>query len=286
MKKLIVVLFALLMLVGCTSKGYSKLSDGSDVIFTGPDVTYTKDDLYGLLKVSSEKSIENDLLKRIANSLEIDLTEVEKEADDMVEMYKSMGYEQAIIAYYGTVDAFKETYMASGIMSKLSEVYIEDNYDKLVKDDKPVKMQLASFGDKETAEKFKNEVAEGTSFEEAATNNGYTTECPESVYLDSDDLPLPVKSYLNETADIGLSSIIVNTTASTDADGNPITLDTYYVLNVVSRDAEEFKEDYKATRLEKTGEAGVKDYLFSKHDIKFYDQDIYEIMKAQYEVLQ
>ena len=286
MKKLIIVLFALLMLVGCTSKGYSKLSDGSDVIFTGPNVTYTKDDLYGLLKVSSEKSIENDVLKKIATNLEIDLTEVDKEATDMVEMYKSMGYEEAIIAYYGSLDAFKETYMASGIMTKLSEVYINDNYDKLVKDDKPVKMQLASFGDQETAQKFKDEVAAGTSFEEAAVNNGYTTECPESVYLDSDDLPFQIKSYLNETVDTGLSSVIVNTTTSTDSDGNPITLDTFYVLNIVSRNAEDFKEDYKAARLEKSGEAGVKEYLFSKHDIKFYDQDIYEIMKSQYEVLQ
>lgn len=287
MKKILIVLFALLMLVGCSSKGYSQISNGEEVIFKGPDSQFTKADLYKQLKVSSEVSIENDILKKIATKLNVDLTEIESTADDTVEMYKSMGYEQVMIAYYGSIDAFRESIISSGVLTKLSEAYIDDNYQKLVENDKPVKMQMVSFTDKETAENFISDVKDnGKTFETAAIDNGYEYECPVSVYLDTDDIALNIKSYLNETADTGLSSLIVNTTSSTDADGNITNTDTYYVLNIVSRDVSEFIEDYKSVKLESIGTEMVKEYMFENHDIKFYDQDIYEIMKEKFEVLQ
>ena len=286
MKKILIALFALLMLVGCSSKGYSKITNGDEIIFKGPDSTFTKADLYKQLKISSEESIENDILRKIATNMGIDLSEIEKNAEDTVDMYKQMGYGQAIIAYYGSEEAFKQMNIANGVLTKLSEAYIDDNYESLIANDKPVKMQMVTFNDKQTAENFISDVKEnGKTFETAAIDNGYTTECPVSVYLDSDDLSLNVKSYLNETADTGLSSLIVNTNSSTDADGNITNSDTYYVLNIVSRDVDEFKEDYKAVKLESLGSTAVKEYMMSNHDIKFYDQDIYEIMKAQFEVL-
>lgn len=287
MKKILITLFTLLMLVGCSSKGYSSISNGDDVIFKGPDSTYTKADLYKQLKVSSEESIENDILNKIANKMEINLEDVEKEADDLIEMYKSMGYDQAIIAYYGSYDAFKSYVMSSGVITELAKSYIADNYETLIANDKPVKMQMVKFAEKETAENFIKDVKEnGKTFETAAIDNGYDMECPASVYLDTDDISLNVKSYLNETADTGLSSLIVESSSNTDADGNINTTDTYYVLNIISRNVDEFKDDYEALKLESLDNGAVKEYAFSNHDIKFYDQDIYEIMKAQYEVLQ
>lgn len=286
MKKLLTILFALLILVGCSQKGYSELSDGSEVIFKGPDTTYTRQDLYKSLKVASEEDIDADILKKIAINLNVDLSDVEKEAQETLEMYKSMGYEQMITAYYGSEEAFIEMYKSNGIMTKLSEVYVNDNYDKLVADDKPVKMQLVNFDSQDTANKFVEEVNGGKKFEDAAAENGYTNECNVQVYLDSDEtLPINVKSYLNETVSTGLSSIIIVTNTSTDADGNLTTVDSYYVLNIISKNPDEFKEDYVQARITASGEEGVKEYLFSTHDIKFYDQDIYEIMKARYEVL-
>lgn len=285
MKKIILMVFTLLMLVGCSTKGYSNISNGDDVIFKGPDSSYTKADLFKQLKVASEASIENDILNKIAKNLNIDLSEVEKEADEMIETYKSMGYEQTIIAYYGSIESFKQLFIYSGVLTKLSESYIEDNFAKLVEDDKPVKMQMASFENKETAEKFCSDIKdEGHTFEAAAADNGYNQECQIAVYLDSDNLPINVKSYLNTTADTGLSSLIVSTTTSQDADGNINNKDTYYVLNIASRNIDEFADEYKEKKLSSLNEEIVKNYMFNNHEIKFYDQDIYEIMKAQYEV--
>ena len=285
MKKLLITLFALLMLVGCSSKGYSKISDGDEVLFKGPDITYTKDELYNSLKKASEESIENDIINKIAAKMNLDLQKVDEEAEEMLQLYKSMGYESAIIAYYGSDESFKQMYINDGILKLLSGKYIDEKYDELISKDKPVKMQLVSFGDEETANKFIEDINSGSTFETAAINNGYTTETTPSVYIDSDDLVVDVKQYLNETNNLGLSSIITSTSSSTDANGNISNLNTYYVLNIISRDAKEFLDDYKAVKQENLDTVTVKNWLFENHNIEFFDQDIYEMMKSTYEVL-
>jgi len=286
MKKLLLVAFTLLLLVGCTEKGYSELSDGSEVLFKGPDGNYTKNDLYRSLKLNSEEAIENDLLKRIATNLDIDLTAIETEAEEMLELYKQMGYESAIISYYGGDEGFKQMYASEGILSELCKVYINDNFDELVAEDKPVQMQMVYFTEEETANAMIEEINAGATFDSAAINQGYTSSAEPVVYLDSSDLPVEVKSYLNDTNSLGLSSIITVNNTSTDADGNPITVSTYYLLNVNSKDVNDFKDDYISEKLVSIDQSVVKTYMFENHDIEFFDQDIYEMMKAQYEVLQ
>lgn len=286
MKKLIVVLFALLILVGCSEKGYSQISNGNDVIFKGPNGDYTKGQLYETLKVASQASVETDILDKIASNLNLDLSDIEKEADDMLEMYKSMGYESYIQAYYGSEESFKQMYISSGTKMKLAEVYVEENFDSLINADKPVKMQMASFETEEAASKVVEAVNNGSTFEMAIAENGFEGECPAAVYIDSDSTPVDVKSYLNDTDKTGISTVITVTNSSSDNDGNISSINTYYVLNVISKDVADFKEDYIAKRASATSEDVVKQYLFMNHDIKFYDQDIYEMMTSAYEVLQ
>lgn len=286
MKKIIVMLFTLLMLVGCSSKGYSKISIGDDVIFTGPNTKYTKADLYDSLKVCSADAIETDILNKIAANLGIDKTEIEKEAQDMVDMYLSMGYESYIISYYGSSEAYKQMYISNATLVKLAEIYVNDNFDKLLAEDKPIKLQLAFFDTLEAAQGLIDAVNAGSTFDMAAIDNGYNQDCSEAIYLDSDELPVDVKSYINDTDTVGLSKIITVTNTATDSDGNSSSTETYYVLNIISRDINDYKDLYITTKAELVDVAEVKSYFFSNHEIKFYDQDIYEIMKEKYEVLQ
>lgn len=281
MKKILITLFALFMLVGCSSKGYSQITNGDEILFKGPNTTYTKSELYKTLKKASEESIENDIINKIAKNMNLDLSGVEQEADEMLELYKSMGYESAILAYYGSDEAFKQMYINDGIMSLLTGSYVDEKYDELIKEDKPVKLQLASFDNEESANKLIEDVNNGSTFDMAAANNGYSQDTSASVYIDSDDLIIEVKQYLNETETTGLSSIIT----STNTDSTSTSTNTYYVLNIISRDAKEFLDDYKGVKKETLSTAVVKNWLFENHDIEFYDQDIYEMMKATYEVL-
>ena len=280
MKKVITLLFVLLLLVGCSSKGYSKLSDGSEVIFTGPNnESFTKNDLYESLKISSVDAVENDILDKIAESEELDLTDVETEADGLVEMYQQLGYETYIIQYYGSIEAFKKYYISSGILTLLTNRYVEENYEIFKASDKPVKMKMASFETEEIANKVIEEVNNGSTFEMACANNGYTSEVSEAIYLDSDsDLDYNVKDYLNSTDTTGLSTVI-----ESDSDDDT---HVYYVLDITDRDVDNFKDEYITEKVADCDSDDVKNYMFNKHDIEFYDQDIYELMKSEYEVFE
>ena len=283
MKKVITLLFALLLLVGCSSKGYSKLSDGSEVIFTGPNnESFTKNDLYESLKISSVDAVENDILDKIAESEELDLTDVEAEADELVEMYQQLGYETYIIQYYGSIEAFKKYYISSGILTLLTNLYVEENYEIFKADDKPVKMKMANFETEEIANKVIEEVNNGSTFEMACANNGYTNEVSEAIYLDSDsDLDYNIKEYLNSTDTTGLSTVIEGSASNTNED-----LHIYYVLDITDRDVDNFKDEYITEKVADCDSDDVKNHMFNKHDIEFYDQDIYELMKSEYEVFE
>lgn len=281
MKKILIILLVALSLVGCTTKGYSKVTDGDTVIIEGPNKKVTKQEIYESLKSLSSSEYTQDILIKIAENVDIDMDEIDKEIQETIDLYISIGYLNE-----SDVEYARSTLKASAVLEKLAEIYVNDNYDEFVENDKPVKMQMVSFYDEETANKFVEDVKAGKSFEEAASDNGYQYDCPIQIFLDSDEtLPLNVKSYLNDTASTGLSTIIIVTNTTTDADGNVQSNDTYYILNIISKNPEDYVEEYKTKKIDSVGEDGVINYMFETHDVKFYDQDIYEIMYQNYEVL-
>ena len=197
-----------------------------------------------------------------------------------------MGYESYIIAQYGSLDAFREYYLSQLLINELSKVYVLENYDKLLSEDAPVKMQMAIFSELADAEKCIEDVNNGSTFDMAAVNNNSTNTPQSTVYSDSDEtLVYDVKEYLNSTDTIGLSSIITYTTSAVGADGTTAETSTYYVLNIESRNADDFKDEYVELMSAKQDLSTVENYFLDKHDISFYDQDIYKLMSSEYEVL-
>ena len=287
MKKIIIILFSLLLIAGCTNRNsYSSLSNGKDVIFSSSDKSYTKDDLYKSLKVSSLDAIVNDILKNIALKYVDDMSEIEKEADDLIAEYTELGYEAYIIAYYGSMDAFRESYVNSLLLNELAKEYVTEKYEELVAEDKPVKMQVASFNTVEEAQQCIDDYNNGSSFDMAALNNNSNEEPQSSIYTDDDSsLVYEVKEYLNSTDSTGLSSIITYATKTTDDEGNDVEEATYYVLNIESRNAADFKDEYIETAAASASSDTVKEYFLNKHQIKFYDQDLYDLVTAEYEGL-
>ncbi|MBR3250971.1 MAG: hypothetical protein IKF80_04620 [Erysipelotrichaceae bacterium] len=289
MKKALSILLVLLTLSACANKdNKTKISNGSDVIFSGPNnVTYTRQDMYDAMKTIDADLIVDDILKHIAlKNDSINLDELNTQVDELIQMYQSMCYESYIIAQYGSMDAFKEYYLSQLMINELSKVYVLENYDKLVSEDAPVKMQMASFNELADAEKCIADVNNGSTFDMAAVNNNSTNTPQSNVYSDSDEtLVYDVKEYLNSTDTLGLSSVITYTTSATGADGTSTETSTYYVLNIESRNVDEFKDEYIDLMAAKQDLATVKNYFLEKHEISFYDQDIYKLMSTEYEVL-
>jgi hypothetical protein len=288
MKKIIVLLFVLLLMAGCSADSHlSKVSEGETVLFKGPNKTFTKQDLYKQLKVTDSGAITTDIMNKIAlASADIDMDKINADADELINTYKEMGYEDYIIASYGSMEAYKDSYISTLLFSELSKLYVKDNYDTIIGDDKPVKMAIASFDSEEEALKCIEDVNNGSTFDMAAANNNSINTPSTSVYSDSDQsLVYEVKEYLNSTDKTGLSTVIVNIATSTDADGNQTEKKTYYVLNIESRNADEFKDEYIELKAAETEAETVRNHFMSSHEIKFYDQDLYELMSSTYEVL-
>lgn len=288
MKKIIVILFALFLLAGCSNENhYSYLSDGDEVLFSGPNTNYTKNDLYKSMKVSGSNQIASDIIDKIALKLDgVDIEAINKEADELIETYTSLGYDSYIIASYGSMETYRKSYVSTLLLSELSKAYVNENFETLTADKKPVKMQLATFATQEDAEKCLSDVSSGSTFDMAAVNNNSTNTPASAVYTDDDTtLAYEVKDYLNSTDKLGLSSIIVNIATSTDANGNPTETKTYYVLNVESRDVESFRDELVSLLATQVSSDDVRNYYLSSHDIQFFDQDLYEIMTSAFEVL-
>ncbi|MBR5755288.1 MAG: membrane lipoprotein lipid attachment site-containing protein [Erysipelotrichaceae bacterium] len=287
MKKIIAILFTLIMLAACSgTNSYSSLSDGDEVIFSGPGVTYTKNDLYKSLKVASTDAVVDDIVKNIAMTYDLDYDAIEAEAQSAIDGYIEGGYESYIIAYYGSVEAFKELYISDLLIGKLANIYVEDNFDSMTENDAPVKMQMASFKDIAEAEQCIEDMNNGTTFDTAALNNNSQSSPEAKIYTDTDSsLVYEVKEYLNSHDSLGVSDIITYTVTSTDADGQQQEDNTYYLLNVISRDVNEFKDEYVELAASSVEADTLYSYLFNKHDIQFYDQDLYELVTKEYEVL-
>ncbi len=288
MKKIIITLFALLLLAGCSNANhYSTLSDGDDVIFTGPNTNYTKNDLYKSLKVSGEEAIATSIIDQIALKLDgIDMESINAQADELIETYQSLGYESYIISSYGSLDAYRKSYISTLLLSELSKEYVNQKFDELSAEKKPVKMQLASFANEEDAKKCIEDVNNGSTFDMAAVNNNADNAPQSAVYTDDDSsLAYEVKDYLNSTDTTGLSTIIINTASTQDANGNISEKNTYYVLNVESRNVEEFRDEFVDLLAATVSSDDVRNYFLTSHEIEFFDQDLYEIMTAAYEVL-
>lgn len=289
MKKIMTLALSLLILCACASGNiYSEVSNKDEALYTGPNgVAFTRSDLYKTMKSSSVDTISAVILKDIASHYDsIDFDEMRKQAEEDLEFYKSIGYESYLIQSYGSLEAYIDLYISSTTVFELAKIYVEENFETLVSENSPVKMQVASFSTEEDAQKCIDDFNAGSTFDMAAVNNNSATAPQSTVYLDSDlSLDYEVKEYVNETNGVGISTIIPHTTTTTGTDGETVESMTYYVVNIESRNAEDFHDECVETLAYSVENDTTIEYFFKKHDIKFFDQDLYKLMSEEYEVL-
>ncbi len=286
MKKILTVLMSLGLLVACSSNHYSSISDGDEVIFTKADGTsYSKQSLYEDMKSNDiADTLKVGLINKLAEYEGIDMEEVENEVSETVDAMVTAGYDQFIITYYGSVSNYKNSTIANQALTKLCENEVTNNFDQYVSDYEPYKAEIVYFDTKEAAQAVLDAVAnEENTFEYACTENGYTSEVSETLYTDSDsDLPVDVKDYVLNTETTGLSDVIEVSTTTTDSDGNSTVTPRYYIVNLISKNAEDFKDEFISTIAEKVDQETLINSLLEKYNIEVHDQSVYEALKDTY----
>lgn len=284
MKKIVIMLALAFLLVGCTSKNPT-ITNGDEVIFESIDTKYSAANLFEDLKVQDYTSvIMSDIVKKIGTLENIDITSIENETEATIKELVDGGSEYYIEYYYGTVDAYREQTILNEIITELLNNKAKESFDEYKESSKPYKAEVAFFETAEDAKKVIEQVNSGEhTFAFAASENGFTGEVTEKIYTDGSDLPLEVKDYVLNTSTGGMSDVIQSSTIATDAEGNSAITPRYYLVNVISKNADEFKDDFISYLANEILDSKVVlGELMSKHNVKVYDQRTYELLKKNY----
>ena len=286
MKKVLALLCALVLLAGCSSDAKTLVSDPDTVIISGDGITYTKQDLFDDLKKNDISGVlRADLTERIASFEGVDMTEIETDVSSYFEELRTQyadSYE-TMMDYYGGEESFSDTIRSSYTLDALVRKYCDYNIDELLTDYSPVLARMQSFSTQEEAQAFIDNVNGGMTFDEACEAAGVETIPTETVYLSTSDIDSALIDYLS-TSEVGISEYpVVVLNDNTDDDGEVTTTETYYAIETVSRDVEEFKDQFYSTVGSKIDTTDVFNYFFNKYNVEVFDQDVYETLSSEYE---
>ena len=287
MKKILMILLSLLLLCACSNGHDTKISDGDEVIFVSSNnKAYTKADLYSDMMLNDISSyLTNDLITKLAKLEGVDFEVIQKEIDDEITEAIEAGQESFINYYYGSTDNYIKQMIPYKALLELKKAYVLENIYLYVDDYQPFKAQIASFKDLETAEKVAKDLESGKELPEAAALNGYSEDVTTNLYFVSyNDLPIEVYDYISK-GQLGQSEMITVTTSSIDEDGNDVENNEYYFVNFVSRDVEEFKDEFVDAIANNVDQTVVISNLLTKYEINIYDQRAYDLLTSTYEVL-
>ena len=287
MKKICLLLICLLTFTACSSNHYSSVSDGDEVIYKdGSGNTYTKKDLYESMKSNDiTDSLKITLINKLATLEGVDMDTITSEVEESVNALVDGGYESFIISYYGSVDNYQRSYIANQALNALAKSYVESNFNSYVESYNPYKAEIVYFDEKDSAQAVLDAVGnEENTFEYACTENGYDSEVSETLYTDTDsDLPVDVKEYVLNATDTGLSDIIEVTTTTTDSDGNSTVNSRYYLVNLISKNVEDFKDEFVEKVVSDVDKDTIINTLLEKYNFETHDQRVYELLKETYE---
>lgn len=289
MKKLIVLITLVLVLCGCAKdKDTMSISNGDDVLFEVAGEKYTKADLFDELKTMyGNDRVLASLKTKLAEKENIDFTELNEAALDYYDYLAQFG--DYYIDFYGGKDAIIETYIAANMDGELVKNYVDKNLDEYVAQYRPVKMQCAYFDNEETAKALINMVNNGSNFDMAAAELGYTNDASSRILTQRDtSVPNDIKDFcLDVKATKGLSDVIKTQTSTTDANGNESVSDRFYVVNLIATDINEFKHDFLEHMSNNTYvDPNVAFNMTLKdHEVNIYDQDLYDSLSKTYEAL-
>lgn len=284
MKKIFIVLMLALLLVGC-GKHDANITNKDDVIWTENGHNFTSKDLFEELKSQDYTPIIiRNIVSKIAEFENVDLAKVKESADNDVQQIVNT-YGDYYFQYYGTTkEEYAKSYYSKALLTELMKIYANESFDSLVEEYVPYLAEVAYFDDLELAKTVVNDVRDGEhTFAYSCEENGFTEEVTSKVYTDLSDLPLEVKDYVLNSSNIGLSDVIQSSRVATDSEGNSSIIPRYYIINLTSKNADEFKDEfinYLITEVFDSNEILSK--FMTKYNVKVYDQRTYELLNNTY----
>ena len=244
MKKLVKIallsFITVALLAGCKD-ATATVSNPKEMLIKIGNVTVTKGDVYAeMMKDDASNTVVNLALKQIANA-EVETTDdIKKEAQSTYDDYKAqiestgVDFETGLKQYgYASAEEFMDYCISTVKADRLLDKYIDENWDKLVEENKPVKAKMIwvdGSNGMEDAQKEANEaialLKSGVSFEEVSEKyNDRSAYAEEKLYTlaNNSTLDYNVLQFMLNTATPTLSEAIQANTGS-----------AYYVVQVTN----------------------------------------------------
>lgn len=265
-------------LAGC-SDAQANLKDGSTVLVKVGKEKITKEKLFQLMNsTSGAATVIADATKTIS-SAEVEVTDEMKEnAENTLASYKSM-YGDTFNSYLEQNNMSEDDYLNKNLIpalqaEKLPELYIEQNWKKVIKLYEPVKATVLEFTSSDDANNALSALKDGSKTPaEAASENNSSSSGESKIYtLDDTDLDSTAHSVItNGSPDDGWS--VVPTTSG----------DTVYVIRVDDNDPDNFKDEAitKLTSINNIS-SDANTYFFKKYKFHIYDITIYNAISSDY----
>lgn len=265
-------------LAGC-SDAQANLKDGSTVLVKVGKEKITKEKLFQLMNsTSGAATVIADATKTIS-SAEVEVTDEMKEnAENTLASYKSM-YGDTFNSYLEQNNMSEDDYLNKNLIpalqaEKLPELYIEQNWKKVIKLYEPVKATVLEFTSSDDANNALSALKDGSKTPaEAASENNSSSSGESKIYtLDDTDLDSTATSVItNGSPDDGWS--MVPTTSG----------DTVYVIRVDDNNPDNFKDEAitKLTSIDNIS-SDANTYFFKKYKFHIYDITIYNAISSDY----
>ena len=282
MKKLFVVLLAVLLLTGCSGNKTTSPTDGNSIVIKIGDKEITKNALYETMLYNYGTNMvfleatEMVLAQRAIFTEE----DTKKMEEDFAQLKETYGEEFAFwILYYGYAseeDYYEKAFMPSYRQKILADIYIRENLNTIAFEYQPYKVNYAFvMQDEELANEIATALQNGASFEELSVS--YSDEVAVDIKVGallykgmnySATAYEPIYAFATTEKNVG-SYYNVEYDSLTDA---------YYVVEIIANNVEEFEEDFidaLATSDSNILSKAIKHY-FALDNFTIYDKWIYD----------
>lgn len=305
MKKLTQGLFIAALLLGtsaCSKNQTTSVSDADTIYFTVGSQEITKGDIYNYMKMQNLDTgiiamAEQDLVEQLVPVTD----EMNQQVDEYIQADKELYGEDTflqMINYYGFADeqAYRDAYLTNIRMTELTQQYIEENWDSMMEQYKPVQANVLAFTDtsttsidseEETSEETQSQAEINANEALAALKDGskdldtvildyeLSASSEPTIYLSNNtSLPSGILTYI-QTNSVGYCNEVI----FDDSTGTP----TYYIVNIVENDPTVFKDDV-LTSLSSVGDVATEadQYFLRSNNFYVYDQLVLEAIQTNY----
>ena len=292
MKKLIIVLIALLTVSGCSQAASSDAkisSEKEEVYFKYNGKNYTNNDAFQKLKAQQVGSYFDYIIASKAVELEgiehtVTEEEIEAEYQQMIDTYG----EEMVNSYFGSKESYIKQALISDSYIAYQKNYVANNIDKYITDYPTLKVEYITSTNKTKMNTFLKTLKKDKkkdfdkAFEKAKFEETETV-AKTIIELNNTALPTEVLDVL-KTLENGAISDLIEISNSTEETSETEETFTYYIVKLVSNDV---KTDYQDEFIEYTINYGYvpTPTMIAKdnHEIVMYDDDFnntYETMIA------